>query len=95
MSHSKGTQTHFKPDVSKTVAYTGTAGVSTAVGLHTNVVRLVASTACFVAFGKTATASDMFLPANTPELFTINGGDTISAIQSAAGGNLHITEMTQ
>jgi hypothetical protein len=95
MSHSKGTQTHFKPHTAQTVAYTGTAGTSSAIGTYTNVVRLVATTACFVTFGSTATTAGMFLPANTPELFSVNGGVTISAIQSASGGNLHITEMTQ
>lgn len=90
-----GNQSHYKPGDSQTVAYTGTAGTSTAIGAYTNVVRVLCTTAAFVRFGGTATTAYMYMPAGVAEYFTINGGDTISAIQSASGGNLHITEMTQ
>lgn len=88
-------QSHYKPAGTQTVAYTASAGVSSAIGAYINVVRLVATTACFVRFGGTALTTDVYLPANVPEYFTINGGDTISAIRVGSDGNLHITEMTQ
>ena len=90
-----GEQNHYKPAASQTVAYTAAAGTGTAVGAYTQVVRLVATTACFVRFGGTAVTTDLYLPANVPELFTINPSDTISAIRLSSDGNLHITEMTQ
>jgi hypothetical protein len=92
---SKNDQSHYKPAASQVVAYTGTAGTSTAINTYTNVVRLLATTAAFIRFGGTAVANDMYLPAGVAEYFTINGGDTISAIQVASGGSLYITEMTQ
>lgn len=82
---------------SQTVAYTGTAGTSSAIGDQTEEVRLVASTDCFVTVNSVTatTANGFFLPADTPEYVHVTRGSTISAIQDAAGGNLYITEMTR
>lgn len=79
------------------VAYTGTAGNSTAAPVGISVVRVVTTTASFIAIGKTAvaTANDAPMAANTPEYFKIFEGERVSAIQSAAGGNLHVAFMTQ
>ena len=85
----------FKLKTVQVVAYTGTAGASSAIGADIRVVRLVATSACHVAFGSTATTSSMYLAANVPEYFRVNAGTTISAIQVSAGGNLHIGEMTK
>ena len=82
---------------SQSDAYTGTAGVSDAVGAQTRLVRVVVTTDAFIAIGKTASAttSDAFLPANTVEYFIINAGEKVSAVQVSAGGTLYITEMTK
>lgn len=79
------------------VAYTATAGNSTAAAVGISVVRVVTTTAAFIAIGKTAvaTANDAPIAANTPEYFKIFEGERVSAIQSAAGGNLHVSFMTQ
>ena len=89
--------TAFRPSTSQTVAYTGTAGaIANAVGPFTTHVRIVVSTAAFIKFGEApvATIGDMFMVANIPEIFMIRPGEKVSAVQSAAGGNLHVTELT-
>lgn len=88
---------HGRPGTTQKVAYTGTAGtISTAVGSQTRIVRLVVTSNAYVAFGAspTATTSDMYMPANVPEYFTMSPGDKVSAIQDAAGGSLIVTEIT-
>jgi hypothetical protein len=39
-----------------------------------------------------ATTGDVFVKANSPELFMVKAGDKVSAIQSASGGTLYVTE---
>jgi hypothetical protein len=86
------------PLTTQSVAYTGTAGtITNAVSAYINLVRVLVTTAAFIKIDNspTATTSDVFLPANTPEYFTIKPGQKVSAIQSAAGGTLYVTEMTK
>lgn len=89
----------FFPATVQTVAYTGTAAASAAVGAQITVVRLVATTACFVFLsdaGTAATAANgVYLPAATELWLRVNTSTKLSAIQSAAGGSLYITEMTR
>ena len=49
----------------------------------------------FVKIGSspTATSGDVYLPADKPEIFIVNPGETASAIQVASGGTLHVTEL--
>lgn len=92
------TGTPYRPGTTQVASYTGTAGtISNAVGSQTRVVRVWLSTAGYIAFGAapTATTSDIPMPANTPEYFIIAPGEKVSAIQSASGGNLHVTEMSR
>ena len=88
-------QTIFRPVAPQVVAYTASAGTSSAVGANTNAVRIVCTTAAYISFGTTATTSDIYVPANVPENFSITPGTTVSAIQVASGGNLHVAELTQ
>lgn len=84
----------------QTVAFTGTAGTSTAIGTANTgpyaLVCLTASAACFwraSAAGTAATSSTgEYLPADTPHYKKVNKGDIISVVQATAGGNLYITE---
>ena len=83
--------------LSQVVAYTGTQGViANPVGAGTRMVRVTLSTAGHVAIGVTpvASTSTAYMPANWPEYFTINPGEKVSALQVAAGGNLHVTEVS-
>jgi hypothetical protein len=78
------------------VAFDGSAQ-SSAFDAATQVVRLVATQDCHLAFGTnpTATISAMILPALAPEYFKVLSGEKVAAIKVAAGtaGNLHVTEM--
>lgn len=90
----------FKPGVTQTVSYTSTAGtITNAVSSGVQVIRVWLSTAGYVAIGTapTATTSDIPMPANTPEYFIVPpGGSTkVSAVQSASGGSLFVTEMSR
>jgi hypothetical protein len=81
----------------QSVAYTGTAGtITNAVGAQTYKVRVVCTTAAYVLIGNspTATSAAVYVPADTPEYFTITPGQKVSAIQVSSGGTLHVTEIT-
>jgi hypothetical protein len=69
--------------------------IASAIGAGTYKVRVVVTSAAFVKIGKsvTATASDVYMPADSPEYFSIVPARSVSAIQSAAGGTLHVTEV--
>lgn len=78
----------------------GLSSVATnnAMSKNTIIVRLVATTACFVRISTgtpTATTSDLFLPAGVPEYFAVNGWETVkvAALQASASGSLYVTEM--
>lgn len=83
------------PDTHQKIAYTGTAGtISNGVGLNTTLIRVVCTTAAYIAIGSspTATANDIYMPADVPEYFAVSPGDKVSAIQASSGGTLHVTE---
>lgn len=87
------------PSTTQTVAISGTsAATSNALNLNTVVIRVVATTNCFIKIGTgtpTATTSDVPLMASVPEYFRVNGNDTIkvAGIQMSASGSLYVTEM--
>jgi len=81
----------------QSIAYTGTAGtVANVCSAGVQKVRVVATSACYIAIGTspTATTAGMYMPADTVEYFTIAAGEKVSAIQSSAGGTLHVTEIS-
>ncbi len=80
----------------QSVAYTGTAGtIATAIMTGIQKVRVVVTTAAYIKIGvgPTATSSDVYLPADSVEYFSVNPGEKVSAIQVASGGTLHVTEV--
>ena len=70
----------------------GSASAATAA-LTTDIVRLAATTDCYVVFGATpvATSSGLFLPAGCPEYFAFISGQKIAVIRDTTDGNLLIT----
>ena len=83
------------PIVTQAVAYTGTAAASASFNVGTQMVRLRATTDCFIKFstaGTAATSSDAFLPASETQDFSVQPGDKVSAIQSSANGTLYVSE---
>ena len=73
------------------------------VGDYTQILRLVCSSACFVAFSITgvtptitASASTAhYLPANVPEYFRTAGRQKIAVIRLTTDGTLYISEMSR
>jgi hypothetical protein len=81
----------------QSVAYTGTAGtVANTITAGVQKVRVCATSACYIAIGvsPTATTAGIYMPADTVEYFTVAAGEKVSAIQSSAGGTLHVTEVS-
>lgn len=94
----RGQETAFRLDTHQSVAYTGTAGtITNGVGTETKRVRVVVTSAAYIKISKTptATTSDVYMPADRPEIFSIGAGEKVSAVQVSAGGTLHVTELTQ
>lgn len=80
----------------QSVAYTGAVGtIANAVVDGVSKVRVVVTTAAYVKVDKspTATTSDVYMPADSAEYFTVSPGMKVSAIQVSAGGTLHVTEI--
>jgi hypothetical protein len=85
------------PGTTQKASYTGTAAATSAAvkpgGTGSVLVRLWATTDCFVAFGAapTATTSDMPLTAKTETFVAVEAGWKVSAVQQSAGGDLYVT----
>lgn len=80
-----------------TAAYTGTQGRTSALSGQCRKIRVWCSTEAFIAIGGStvaATTSDTPVAAKTFEYFTVQPGQYVSAIQSAAGGTLYVTELS-
>ena len=95
MSNGQLVQIPGYPVVTQSVAYTGTAAASAAFSTTTAMVRIRATTDCFIKFstaGTAATTSDAFLPASETQDFAVQPSDKVSAIQSAANGTLYVSE---
>lgn len=89
-------QTYGRPIAGKsvTVAYTGTAGTTTALPAETTAVRVIATTACFIEIGLAPTAvanTGMYLAAGIAEYFDAQPNVKVSAIQVASGGSIYVT----
>jgi hypothetical protein len=91
--------TIFKPLVGthQSVAYTASAGTSTAVGSQTYAVRVVSTSDAYIYMDAAGTAASSsigwYLPSLKPEVFKVNPGWKISAVQVSAGGSLDIVEV--
>jgi hypothetical protein len=87
----------LRAETHQSVAYTGTAGVI-ANPVRSSIIRVVLTSAGFIKIsplGTAATTSDVYMAADSPEYFKVSPHrDKVSAIQSSAGGNLHVTEMS-
>lgn len=82
------------PGASVKVAYTGTAGTTSALPETTVAVRVISTTDCFIEIGLNPTAvadTGLYLPALVPEYFQAQPNAKVSAIQVASGGVLYVT----
>ena len=67
---------------------------------NTTHIRVVATSACWIAFGSNpiavaATSPSIYLPAFTPEYFWVNKGERLAVIQDSGAGSLNIAELVQ
>jgi hypothetical protein len=88
----------YRTGTVQNASYTGTAGtISNAVTAGCNVVRVICSTAAYIAFGSapTATTSDILVGAGIQEYFIVPPGTKVSAIQVSAGGVLSVTDCSR
>jgi hypothetical protein len=81
----------------QSVAFSGTAGtISSTIGTGTFKARVVVTAAAYIKIDSspTATSSDVYMPADSPEYFSIRPGQKVSAIQVSSSGTLHVTEVS-
>lgn len=97
--------TRYRPIYGKgqVKAYTGTAGtIDSALPPCTPAVAVICTTFAYVKIGSnpTATTADMPVPANVLVVLPVEGAFTasdikVSAVQVAAGGNLHVIPLAE
>jgi hypothetical protein len=81
------------------VAYNGTANAGfkwfATGGGQTTLLRIMTTSAAYIAQGAapTATALDLYLPANTELILEVPSGNKISAIQASGPGRVFATEL--
>lgn len=91
---------------SQHLAFTSTSRpVTTAFDASTNMVRVVCTTACFLAFRESNAynavtaysngATSAYVPAGIPEYFIVPGSGRAAAIAVSTDGTLHITEVSK
>ena len=88
----------WRPGASHDVAIGAASVQSAAIGGTITRVRLVATSACYVAFGSSPTATkpgSVRLASNFPEMFLVRPGEKVAVIEDSAAGTLTITEMTR
>jgi hypothetical protein len=84
------------PTVAQKIVFDG--AVSNGTAFTTKIVRVTATTACFLRFGSAATGFDAtssyhYMGAGTTEYFRTRGFTYISAIKATSAGVLYISEM--
>lgn len=81
---------------SQNIPFSTTAGTSAPVGSETYRVRIMVTSAAYVAIGNdiTATNANTMMAANFPETFLITSGQTVSVLQVSASGIASITELS-
>ncbi|AWK90165.1 hypothetical protein [Azospirillum thermophilum] len=83
------------PGTPQAVTIDAASRTSLPFGADTTVIRLVATSACFLAFGPApvATAGDHYLPAGVPEYFRVVPGMAVAVVRAGTDGTLHLSEM--
>jgi hypothetical protein len=89
---------HGRVLAAQAVAFTGSSAQATnPFGAQTYQVRIAADAACFVKVGNgavIATATDVYLPANTIDYLMVSPGQSIAAIRAATDGLVTATSGT-
>jgi hypothetical protein len=82
--------THGRPHTVQNLALTTSPDTSAPIGSQSYKLRLASTIGCNVSIGD---AVNMYLPANTPELFDATPGQTLTATAVTGTGTLSITEI--
>ncbi len=70
-----------------------TAAAGSLSAVSATKIRVVSTTDAFIRTdGTTATTADVYLPALSPEYFSVTPGQLVSAIGVGAAGQIHTTE---
>ena len=82
----------------QTTTTPGPIGSGVRTPQNTTHIRLVATSACWVAFGAAPTAApgnatSFYLPGNTPEYFWVVPGERLAVVQDSASGSLNVGEL--
>ena len=85
----------FPIKTQKVTSSGSSAATSDGMLAHTQFVRIVANADCHVAFGAspTATANDMFLPADEIEIIKIRPGEKVAVLHGSSV-HLYVTELS-
>lgn len=83
-------------NTASTISTTTASQQSSAFASQTHQVRLAANQATYVKFAgnPTATTSDVLMPANTIDYFTVNPGEKVAVLALSTTGIISIVEMT-
>jgi hypothetical protein len=82
--------TSGRPGTTQVIPYSATPATSAAIGSQTRAIRLVSTTAAFVAIGDT---TNLYLAPNFPEVWLTTPGQALTVAQVSAAGNLYLTEI--
>lgn len=88
----------FKAGVTQSIsASTTSAATSNAFATQITEVMVTTTAACFVTFAgtPTATASDVYIAANTPYFFRVSESDKCAAITSSGTATVYVTELSR
>lgn len=87
----------FKPGTNQNITVAGTSAATTnAFGPTTKAIRVVSTTAAYIALATTPTAdtTGIVVPANTPMFIVLpSAGLKLAALQVSAGGVMSVTEL--
>jgi len=83
----------LRPGTTQKLSPSGSSVASSAFGSQTEYVRVAADADVHIVFGgsPTATANDIFVPVDQPEIFKVSPGEKIAVIGTA---NVSVTEMS-
>jgi len=87
-----------RPATTQNLAIGAASVQGTAFAATTTHIRIVATSACWVAFGANPTAAAsgagcIYVPALTPEYFFVDVSERVAVIQATAAGSLNVAEL--
>ena len=100
MAYSNINSNVFRPGVTHTLSATTTSGATrtSAFATQINQVMVTVTAACFVEFAATPTAlvaSSVFITADYPQIFRVNGSDKAAVITGTGASSVYVTELSR